>query len=698
MRAGSPAVQATARRGAARPVPADRGAVHDRRRGIDGRARLAAYYETAVQRPQLRRPQPAGGLRRAQPHRPLPAASVGAGSSPANVQETRCEPQTRRDRLRGDGREPGRRPAARRLGPGRHRRGRALPEDDARRSAKALRRRRQHRRRRGGRVGARRSCCAVKPQDVLQALDGVDWSAARQLLHLGVRRHPGVAAGAAWLPASPSCGRCRTSPCGRARAPRRSCGGAHTGEADLDAAEEMLGAVGTAVRVPERLFDAVTALSGNGPAYLFLLAEAMADAGVNCGLLTRRRRRPDPADPARRQHDAARGGELGHRAAPRRHLTGGHDRRRTAGVRGEPLPVHDRRRVLRGGRPVPRARRRSGPSTRSAAVTAAMRSRAGAAAEAAAGRGSSPRRRGRRRGGAARDGRAAVSQPPSRSSRPTPTTCAAASRAAWASGLLDRLRLDAAVSPKPPDQLRLLADVPAGSRADDRYAGCAGGLVLEEWRRPVGRHRRQLRGAPARRRRHRLAAGQVAQRRGAAHRLGRAGHRGRADGLRGGAGARPRRDWIPRRSQLLREPGPGVGRRRSCSSPDLVPLVILRGSGDSTRQLAATRRAGRRAHPGACRRRRRRLRRRGRRPGRRALTCSRAAWTGSASATGSTCCSSTRRMWDDVRARPRRPASPPSRHAVAVVAATPRPPPRAGVGARRRPGGHGDRRPGDGAA
>jgi pyrroline-5-carboxylate reductase len=53
---------------------------------------------------------------------------------------------------------------------------------------------------------------------------------------------------------------------------------------DLTWAEEVLGAVGVVVRVPEKALDAVTGLSGSGPAYVFLVAEAMAEAGVLCGL------------------------------------------------------------------------------------------------------------------------------------------------------------------------------------------------------------------------------------------------------------------------------------------------------------------------------------------------------------------------------------------------------------------------------
>jgi pyrroline-5-carboxylate reductase len=56
------------------------------------------------------------------------------------------------------------------------------------------------------------------------------------------------------------------------------------GEDDLVWAEEVLGAVGRVVRVPEADLDAVTGLSGSGPAYFFLMAEALIAAGVAAGL------------------------------------------------------------------------------------------------------------------------------------------------------------------------------------------------------------------------------------------------------------------------------------------------------------------------------------------------------------------------------------------------------------------------------
>lgn len=60
--------------------------------------------------------------------------------------------------------------------------------------------------------------------------------------------------------------------------------GASAGPEHLDRAEALLAPVGRVARVEEHLQDAVTAVSGSGPAYVFYLVESMVDAGVALGL------------------------------------------------------------------------------------------------------------------------------------------------------------------------------------------------------------------------------------------------------------------------------------------------------------------------------------------------------------------------------------------------------------------------------
>lgn len=62
------------------------------------------------------------------------------------------------------------------------------------------------------------------------------------------------------------------------------CGGKYATSDDLDLAQTLLCAVGMTVAVTESMMDAVTAVSGSGPAFVMLVIEAMTDGGVRAGL------------------------------------------------------------------------------------------------------------------------------------------------------------------------------------------------------------------------------------------------------------------------------------------------------------------------------------------------------------------------------------------------------------------------------
>lgn len=62
------------------------------------------------------------------------------------------------------------------------------------------------------------------------------------------------------------------------------CLGTRATAADAAIAQSLLSAVGLAVVLPERLMDAVTGLSGSGPAYIYVVIDALTDGGVKAGL------------------------------------------------------------------------------------------------------------------------------------------------------------------------------------------------------------------------------------------------------------------------------------------------------------------------------------------------------------------------------------------------------------------------------
>lgn len=132
-------------------------------------------------------------------------------------------------------------------------------------------------------VACRDAIIAVKPQHVA--------TAAAQLAAAGVERILSVAAGvtteaieAAAGGSQPVVRAMPNTPALVGAGAAAVAGGTHATEADVAWAADVLGAVGIVVTVDEAALDAVTGLSGSGPAYVFLVAEALTEAGVLNGL------------------------------------------------------------------------------------------------------------------------------------------------------------------------------------------------------------------------------------------------------------------------------------------------------------------------------------------------------------------------------------------------------------------------------
>jgi len=134
-------------------------------------------------------------------------------------------------------------------------------------------------------LGAALVVIAVKPQDIesllgeighLIADDQTILSIAAAIPTATIERH--LAAGVPVVRAMPN------TPSVVHEGVAGLCAGAHADDAHVTLAEEALAHLGAVVRVPEKLMDAVTAVSGSGPAYFALLAEAMIEAGLLLGL------------------------------------------------------------------------------------------------------------------------------------------------------------------------------------------------------------------------------------------------------------------------------------------------------------------------------------------------------------------------------------------------------------------------------
>jgi pyrroline-5-carboxylate reductase len=125
---------------------------------------------------------------------------------------------------------------------------------------------------------------AVKPGDVAEVLDAALPALGAHTLVLSIAAGVRLTVLEGLAPGRPVVRAMPNTPALVRQGAAAIAGGLHADAPDLDLAERLLGAVGSVVRVPESLLDAVTGLSGSGPAYVFLVAEALIEAGVLAGL------------------------------------------------------------------------------------------------------------------------------------------------------------------------------------------------------------------------------------------------------------------------------------------------------------------------------------------------------------------------------------------------------------------------------
>lgn len=124
---------------------------------------------------------------------------------------------------------------------------------------------------------------AVKPPDAAAATTAAVRAGAARIVSIAA----GISIATLQAAAGPGVAVIRVMPNTPALVGRGAAGlsgGTEATEADVAWAADILGAVGTVEIVPEHQLDAITGLAGSGPAYLFLVAEALIDAGVLAGL------------------------------------------------------------------------------------------------------------------------------------------------------------------------------------------------------------------------------------------------------------------------------------------------------------------------------------------------------------------------------------------------------------------------------
>ena len=133
-------------------------------------------------------------------------------------------------------------------------------------------------------AGKRVILVAVKPKDVPGLLEEIRETLEADQIIVSIAAGVTIASYETELPGIPIVRSMPNTPAAIDEGMTAYCGGTHADAAAIADASVVLGAVGDTIELSEDLLDAVTAVSGTGPAYAFLLAEAMTEAAIREGL------------------------------------------------------------------------------------------------------------------------------------------------------------------------------------------------------------------------------------------------------------------------------------------------------------------------------------------------------------------------------------------------------------------------------
>jgi pyrroline-5-carboxylate reductase len=125
---------------------------------------------------------------------------------------------------------------------------------------------------------------AVKPKDVHHLIDQIRGTITPDQTIISLAAGVPLAVYETALPGVPVVRSMPNTPAAVDEAMTAYCGGSHAGADALAEADQILSAVGSTIQLSEDLLDAVTAVSGTGPAYVFLLSEALTEAAIREGL------------------------------------------------------------------------------------------------------------------------------------------------------------------------------------------------------------------------------------------------------------------------------------------------------------------------------------------------------------------------------------------------------------------------------